>query len=107
MANKGDGVFWIEHTDFIQAFSSYSIGYVKDAFVHSVLEVVDDTSYTQKSFNFTVPKKQNAYVMVDFFNWRMYPKSCRTASSYGYLNPYDSSGKAVISNLYVTDSLYG
>lgn len=103
--NLGDGVFWIDYRDFVRAFSSYSIGYINDKYVHSTVEAVD--TLTLQSFNFTVPTSQSAYVMVDFYNWRMYPSTCRTVASSGYLNLYDSTGKAVISNLRVTDSLYG
>jgi Calpain family cysteine protease len=54
--NLGDGVFWIDYRDFVQAFSSYSIGYINDKYVHSTIEAVD--TLTTQSFNFTVPTSQ-------------------------------------------------
>ncbi len=76
--------------------------------MHNTYEVISDDS-TVKYFNFTLTNSTNdVYVLIDFYNKRMYPEGCRTDSTtiypYGSYYIYGSDGTAYTTNISIYDS---
>lgn len=105
--NSADGVSWVSVTDFVQIFDDIQVGYYNAAFKNNYYEVTNDDS-TLKYFNFTLTNSINeVYVLMEFYNARMYPYGCRTSSqnTEGSMSLYNSSGNALASNLTTYDQL--
>jgi hypothetical protein len=98
--NTADGDFWIEYLDFVQAFSSFSVAFYKDAYVNSYKEILSDVAGTSTAYKFTVTTAGEYYVGVEFYDTRMYPTACKSGSastSYGTLTIATSSGTSLYS----------
>ena len=81
--NASDGVTWISHTDFIKAFSEFSIAYYTDDWKHNIVEVIGDTGSTRE-FKFITTKDQPVYILQEFYNPRIYPgSSCKSVTTKG------------------------
>lgn len=105
--NTADGDSWVSVTDFVQIFDDIQVGYYNANFQNNYFEVVDDDS-TLKYFNFTLTNSVNeVYVLMEFYNPRMYPYGCRSTSAYttGSMTMYNSTGYSLASNLSVSDDL--
>ena len=46
--NDNDGLFFIEDTDFIQAFPDWTISFYRDGWTNNIAEVVNDQSTVQR-----------------------------------------------------------
>jgi Calpain family cysteine protease len=48
--NTADGIFWVEDSDFVQAFTSFVVSYYTDSYSNSYKEVLTDTAGTVNYF---------------------------------------------------------
>jgi hypothetical protein len=77
-----DGAFYIEDTDFVNAFYYFQINHIHDDWAHSYYEVISDNG-AAKTFTFTIKNSQELFVSVDFYDYRMYAPRCKTTYTTG------------------------
>lgn len=84
-------------------FDDIQIGYYGSSHVNNYYEVDSDDG-TLKYYTFTTTSTSDAYILVGFYNQRMYPYSCKTDDSTGSMALYNyNSGATVFSNASITD----
>ena len=75
-----DGIFFIGIDAFMNDFDDIQIGYYVSGHTNNYLEVLSDDS-TLKYYTFTTTSVADAYILVGFYNQRMYPYSCKTVTT--------------------------
>lgn len=76
--NADDGVFFIEDTDFVNCFDSFTIAYLHDDWNNNIFEVLSDTAGAKRTFTFTLATAQEVYIGMEFYDSRMYAAGCKT-----------------------------
>ena len=71
-----DGYFFIEASDFINAFYYFQVNYFSDSWNINYYEKKNDNG-NWNSYTFTLARAQNIYIGGDFYNPRMYAAGCR------------------------------
>ena len=77
--NQNDGVIFIDADDFKTAFLYFQINHDHDldGWKFSYYEVINDSAGTQRSFTFKTTSAQELFVAADFYDYRMYPPTCK------------------------------
>ena len=84
-------------------FDDIQIGYYVAGHTNNYLEVLSDDS-TLKYYTFTTTSVADAYILVGFYNQRMYPYSCKTVTTQGTMTLYNyATGAVVFSNATIYD----
>ena len=82
------------------------MNHVHDDWSHSYYEVVGDTTSELRTVTFTIKNSQELFVSADFYDYRMYPKGCKSSYTTGSLAVYSGTTKLQSTN--VNDQLgYG
>jgi hypothetical protein len=89
--NLYDGAFFVEATEFANAFYTFDINFIHDSWSHSYYEVVGDSTGAQRTFTFTLPSAQELYISADFYDPRMYANGCGVNGAGGSLTLYQGS----------------
>lgn len=88
--NANDGTFYIASNDFLNAFTSYEIGYVHAGWNHSYYSKTSDTG-VQGVYTFTTTAAQEIYIMGDLYDFRQYPTGCKYSYTSGNLAIYQGA----------------
>jgi hypothetical protein len=98
--NVNDGAFFVEDTDFVNAFAYYEIGYVNDSWVSSYYSKTSDSG-SMASYTFTTKNTQELYLIGALYDSRMYPNGCKNFYTSGKLYLY--SGTTLVAQTTFTD----
>lgn len=74
--NTNDGYFFIEISDFVNAFNYFQVNYIHDDWSQNYYERKSDDG-KWKSYTFTLSRSQDIFIGMDFYNPRMYASGCR------------------------------
>lgn len=74
--NSNDGFFFIEVSDFVNAFYYFSVNYFNTNYRVNYYEQLNDDG-SQRSYTFTLKRAQEVYIGADFYDPRMYADGCR------------------------------
>ena len=100
--NANDGYVWMRASDYITYFNSLYVGYYRDNYWNNYM-LMENLSNTTHTFSVTFTQDQEqAFIGVQFYNSRMYPRGCKARATTAIMWVRDSSNSCLCAT-YVYD----